>query len=124
MIGLTGNAAFYPIIVAIVVAVVQAFKQQFPKIAGNWTVLLAAVLGGLIGLIHLAGIDPVTGIALGLSAVGIHTVAQNIGTSAILNAATATPQSDATSVVTPPVVSKTTVTVEPVTTPTPVQSAP
>ena len=66
-------------IVAAIVAAVQAVKILAPKVNGAITILVAAVLGALAGYQHLAGLDVVSGVVLGLSAVGVHTVATVVG---------------------------------------------
>lgn len=75
-----GQLAAYPIVVGAIVAVVQFLKTYVSQVNGGITIIVAAVLGGIAGLFHVNGIDVPTGISLGLAAVGIHTVASNVGT--------------------------------------------
>ena len=62
-----------------IVAIVQAFKTQFPQVTGLVTIILAAVLGVLAGLAGLGGLNWVTGLIIGLTSVGVITTATKIG---------------------------------------------
>ena len=68
------------LITTLIVAVTQLTKAIREK---NWeavvTILSAGIIGALVGVLHVAGIDPVAGLLYGLAAVGIVTVAQKAG---------------------------------------------
>ena len=64
---------------AAIVAIVQAIKFALPdKVSGIVTIAVAAVLGLIAGLLELAGLDWVTGLAVGLAAVGVITAASKV----------------------------------------------
>ena len=63
----------------IIVALVEVVKSKFPKVNGLITVLLAVVLGAVIGFFGLNGENLVSGITAGLVAVGGHQVASTAG---------------------------------------------
>ena len=75
----TGQLSAYPIVVGAIIAVVQFLKTYVPQVQGGVTIIIAVIIGGLAGLFHINGIDVVTGIFLGLAAVGIHTVSSAVG---------------------------------------------
>lgn len=68
---------------AAIIAATQAVKTVFPQVSGAVTILVAAVLGGLVGAVDihigLANITVAQGILTGLAAVGVHTTAKQIG---------------------------------------------
>ena len=78
----TGQLTAYPIVVGAIIAIIQFLKAYVPQVNNGITIIIAAVLGGLAGLFHVNGIDVASGIFLGLAAVGVHTVAKNIGAAA------------------------------------------
>jgi len=64
---------------AAIVAIVQAIKYALPdKVSGIITIGVAAVLGILAGLAGLAGLDWISGLAVGLAAVGVITAASKV----------------------------------------------
>jgi hypothetical protein len=67
-------------ITAGVIAVTEFIKRLVPQLPAWGTILVAAVLGLLAGIVHLDGTDWLGGILAGLGAVGVHTVASQIGT--------------------------------------------
>lgn len=68
---------------AIIIAATQAIKYVAPKVNGAVTIIIAALLGALVGLIDThVGIADVTvaqGVMTALAAVGVTTVAGKIG---------------------------------------------
>lgn len=66
-------------LVAAIIAIVKAVKDQVPQVNGLVTVVLAIILGGAAGYLGLDGINVQQGVVLGLSAVGANTVAGTIG---------------------------------------------
>lgn len=67
---------------AVIMAVVEALKNALPtaKLNGWVTTVVAALLGGVAGYLHLLNTpDLATGIVIGLGAVGVHTVASAAG---------------------------------------------
>lgn len=75
-----GQLAAYPIVVGAIVAIVQFLKTYVSQVNGGITIIVAVVIGAIAGLFHVNGIDVTSGIFLGLAAVGVHTVASNVGT--------------------------------------------
>ena len=67
------------IVVPAIIAIVEFVKRFVPKVSGPWTILLAAVLGGVAGIFGLEGLNVVTGIAAGLAASGVHQAASAAG---------------------------------------------
>lgn len=67
------------VVVPAIIAVVEGIKRLAPGVSGAWTILLAAALGALAGFFHVEGLDPATGLFLGLSASGVHQVATALG---------------------------------------------
>lgn len=65
-------------LVAAVVAIVKAVKMYVPAITEIWTVLLAALIGAVAGYFHYQGLDILSGVLIGLSAVGVVTTADRI----------------------------------------------
>jgi hypothetical protein len=67
----------------IIIALVQLVKYIVPNINGAVTILIAMAVGLLVGFfdqfIGVTDVSPAAGIALGLGAVGITTVAQKLG---------------------------------------------
>lgn len=70
-------------IVTIIIAITQLLKYLSPKITGLVTMVAAVLVGIVVALldvqIGLANITVAQGILIGLSAVGVHTVAANVG---------------------------------------------
>lgn len=68
---------------AAIIAATQGIKIVLPQVSGAVTILVAAVLGGLVGAVDvhigLANITVAQGILTGLAAVGVHTTAKQIG---------------------------------------------
>jgi len=68
----------------VVITIVGALKDNFPKMTGNMTRLAALIIGAVIGLIaqfgYLPGIEAtvVTGIMAGVAAVGTVTVVDRV----------------------------------------------
>ena len=68
-----------------IIALVELFKRldarfpTLPQISGEGTILLCVVLGGLAGFFQLAGLNVASGVVLGLTASGVHQVAQAAG---------------------------------------------
>jgi len=70
-------------VAAAIIAVVKQLKDSFPNIQGIVTMFVAAVLGGLAGYFHVQGLTSIiSGILLGIAAVGTMTVATRISTKA------------------------------------------
>jgi len=73
-----------PILTLFVVGVVELVKQAFNR---NWkavvTIIAAAAVGGIGGLVLLPTIGLAVGISIGLSASGFVTSLQNIGTGTV-----------------------------------------
>ena len=68
---------------AIVIALTQVIKILAPKVSGALTIIVAAIVGGIVAALapHI-GVAPITvaqGILTGLGAAGVHTVASQIG---------------------------------------------
>lgn len=67
---------------AVIIAVTEAIKAQFPQVKGAVTVLVAALLGLVVALIDVEiGIEDLTiaaGILTGLGAAGVVTVAKKV----------------------------------------------
>lgn len=59
--------------VAVVIAIVETVKRYVPTLTGGLTVLLAAGVGAVLGYLGVNGLDLVSGIVAGLTAVGVHT---------------------------------------------------
>ena len=71
-------------VTAAIIAIVRAVKQVYPPLHGLLTIILAVVLGGVAGYLKVQGLDIVSGITVGLAAVGATTVADRMGnTSAV-----------------------------------------
>jgi hypothetical protein len=64
---------------AVIVALIQAIKTQFPKFNGIWTIATAAALGILAGIAGIAGLDWQSGLYVGLGAVGVITAVSKVG---------------------------------------------
>jgi len=64
---------------AAIVGIVQGVKSLVPQVNGIVTVILAAVLGLLAGFAGMGGLNWLTGLAIGLAAVGTTTLASKIG---------------------------------------------
>jgi len=64
---------------AAIVAVTEGIKRVFPKINGWITIVVAAVLGVLAGVLGLAGLNWASGLVVGLSAAGVVKVGTAIG---------------------------------------------
>jgi hypothetical protein len=63
-----------------VVAVTEFLKRvQSKDWQGTAVIIAAAIIGTLAGVYHLDGISITTGLLAGLAAVGIHTVAKQVG---------------------------------------------
>ncbi len=71
--------ASYPVLVGAVIAVTELIKRYVPQVTGGVTILVSAILGGLAGLFHVEGLDPATGILIGLLAAGVHQTATAAG---------------------------------------------
>ena len=69
------GTVFIGIVVAVVEMIQQAFEQNWRVVA---TILGAGVTGGLLGALGVQGLDPLTGVALGLAASGVVTVAKKV----------------------------------------------
>jgi len=73
-------SVFIPLVI---IALVQLVKYVVPNINGAVTIVIAMVVGALIGLtdqfIGVTDVSIAHGVALGLGAVGITTVAQKLG---------------------------------------------
>ena len=67
---------------AVVIALTQAIKLKFPNVDGAVTILIAAIIGGLIALVDqwigVADLSVAAGIMAGLAAAGTVTVAKSI----------------------------------------------
>lgn len=63
---------------AAVIAVTQFLKYLIPKMNGAWTIVVAGVLGSLVGVLDIhMGIKDISvaqGIMTGLGAAGVHTL--------------------------------------------------
>lgn len=59
--------------VAVVIAVVELVRRYVPAVTGGLTVLLAAGVGAILGYLGVNGLDLVSGVVVGLTAVGVHT---------------------------------------------------
>lgn len=70
----------------LIIACTQAVKFVWPQVSGAVTILVAAVLGALVGLVdtHIGVVDITVaqGILIALSSVGVVTVASKTGTKA------------------------------------------
>lgn len=66
-------------VVTAIVAVTQLVKKLAPSVSGWLTVVVAAVIGALAGYFGVEGLTVAAGLTAGLSAVGVHTVASQIG---------------------------------------------
>jgi hypothetical protein len=68
---------------AIIIAVTQAIKFVAPKVSGAVTIIVAMIVGALVAAlaphIGVAHITIAQGILTGLGAVGVHTVASQVG---------------------------------------------
>lgn len=68
---------------AVIIALTQVIKYLVPNVNGALTILIAALVGVVVGLIDgLIGVTDVTiaqGLMIGLGAVGTVTAAQSIG---------------------------------------------
>ena len=79
------NLSSVGVISLVVVVVVDALKDQFPKLTGNVTRLVALVVGGVlgygasVGYLPLAGMDIVTGAVAGAIAAGGISVVNKVG---------------------------------------------
>lgn len=75
------NSAFFAAVIPLAtVGVVQFYNQMKAKdYEGAVTIIVAAVVGLIVGLTHTYGLDVQTGLTLALAAVGIHTTAKQIG---------------------------------------------
>lgn len=71
---------------AIIIALTQAIKYVAPKVNGAVTILVAVLVGALVGVIDQEiGVTDVTvaqGVMVGLAAVGVVTTASRIGQTA------------------------------------------
>lgn len=65
-------------VTAAIVAVVKAVKEVYPALNGLLTIVLAVLLGAGAGYLQLEGLDLTGGIIVGLSAVGVVTVADRV----------------------------------------------
>lgn len=63
-------------VAAAIIAIVQRVKESYPAVNGLMTMLLAMLLGGIAGLLHIEGLSIVQGVLVGIAAVGGVTVAQ------------------------------------------------
>lgn len=69
----------------VVITVIGAIKDRFPKMTGNTTRLVALVIGGVVGVVAQFGVLPgvegniVTGIMAGVAAVATTTIADRVG---------------------------------------------
>ena len=59
--------------VAVVIALVEVIRKYIPQVSGGLTVVLAAVIGAVLGYLGLNGLDLTSGLVVGLTAVGVHT---------------------------------------------------
>lgn len=67
-------------LVTVIIALVKVIKDYVPQVNGLVTVVLAALLGIAAGYFGLFGVGSVeVGLLAGLSAVGVHIVADKIG---------------------------------------------
>lgn len=68
---------------AAIIAATEIIKQLVPKVAGWVVIIVAAVLGGIIGAVDIhIGVQDITiaqGVMLGLAAAGVHTTARQVG---------------------------------------------
>ena len=60
---------------AAIVAITEAIKRTIPGVSGIITIIVAAVLGVLAGLAGIGGLNWLSGLAVGLAASGVYTVA-------------------------------------------------
>jgi hypothetical protein len=67
------------IVLPAIIAIIEFIKRFVPGLTGAWTILLAAILGGIAGILGFEGLNVVTGIAVGLAASGVHQVASAAG---------------------------------------------
>lgn len=73
------NITTNAISLAIIIAIVEFVQRLFPSVQSWITIIVAAVVGGILGYAGIDGLNIGTGILTGLGAVGVHEVASNIG---------------------------------------------
>jgi len=67
------------VVASAIVAVIEFIKRYVPQINGGVTILVAAIIGGIIGLFGVDGLNVVTGIGIGLASAGVHQAATAAG---------------------------------------------
>lgn len=68
---------------AVIIAATQAVKYVAPKVNGVVTIIVAALIGALVGLIDtnigVVNVSVAQGVMIALAAVGVTTVASKVG---------------------------------------------
>lgn len=67
------------IIGAAIAGILQGIKYALPQVSGLVTVIVAAILGVLVGIAGYGGLNWLTGLAVAMAAVGAMTAASKVG---------------------------------------------